>query len=239
MMNKSILLFVFCLIGPFIDCESQPSCKQLINELYRNIDGYGGVSPKEHADHDIALTYGEIIFESAEQLIKELAMSAQDVFYDLGCGVGKLVTQVACASPAKKVVGIELVESRYKKALEVLDKLPDHIRQKITFIHDNVLQQSYKDATIVFMCSTCFTPTTINVILEKIYKETGKNIRLVTLTKFDKKDHSWSKHFKLEKDLGLAMTWHNEERVYIYGKKNREQKINHRIDESMRWKKGE
>jgi Histone methylation protein DOT1. len=41
-------------------------------------------------------------FESAETLIKELNITDKDVFYDLGCGVGKLVMQVGLTTPVKK-----------------------------------------------------------------------------------------------------------------------------------------
>lgn len=52
-------------------------------------------------------------------MIKELSLSAKDVFVDLGCGVGQMVMQVATGSPVRESVGIELAkpQSAFARAL--------------------------------------------------------------------------------------------------------------------------
>ncbi|KAL3210258.1 hypothetical protein MRX96_037304 [Rhipicephalus microplus] len=51
--------------------------------------------------------YGETSFEFVAQMINELEFTPDDVFIDLGSGVGQVVLQVASSTPCKMCIGIE------------------------------------------------------------------------------------------------------------------------------------
>jgi H3 lysine-79-specific histone-lysine N-methyltransferase len=51
--------------------------------------------------------YGETSFEFIYQMINEIDLSPDDVFVDLGSGVGQVVLQVATATNCRKCIGIE------------------------------------------------------------------------------------------------------------------------------------
>ena len=52
-----------------------------------------------------AAAYGEITREAATRLLRWLQPNADDVFFDLGSGAGRLVTQVAWSTPVRRAVG--------------------------------------------------------------------------------------------------------------------------------------
>jgi SAM-dependent methyltransferase len=66
--------------------------------------------------------------------------------YDLGCGIGKIVTQFAFETNCKKCVGIELGTTRYEKSMVALDRMKEaklKAADKIDFILGNILDGYY------------------------------------------------------------------------------------------------
>ncbi|RWS08473.1 uncharacterized protein B4U79_08599, partial [Dinothrombium tinctorium] len=65
--------------------------------------------------------YGETSFEFVAQMIEQIEITEDDVFIDLGSGVGQVVLQVAAATKAKLCIGIEKAEvpSSYAKDMDV------------------------------------------------------------------------------------------------------------------------
>ena len=53
------------------------------------------------------LRYGEVTYQGMEKLYDALDLKKDDVFYDLGCGVGKLVLYVALRGGPQRSVGLE------------------------------------------------------------------------------------------------------------------------------------
>lgn len=54
--------------------------------------------------------YGETSFEFISQMINEIGLTSEDIFVDLGSGVGQVVLQVAAATACRKCIGIEKAE---------------------------------------------------------------------------------------------------------------------------------
>lgn len=111
--------------------------------------------------------YGELTFQGVRTLMQETEMTKDDVFYDLGCGVGKVVLQIACESPVQKAVGIELSKARYTTAVNALKQLESYnatYAKKVGFINDNIVNgYNYTDATILYSASTCFGKIMVEV----------------------------------------------------------------------------
>jgi len=64
--------------------------------------------------------YGETSFEFVAQMLETINVRENDVFIDLGSGVGQVVLQVAASVPLKKCIGIEKadVPDRYARELD-------------------------------------------------------------------------------------------------------------------------
>lgn len=54
--------------------------------------------------------YGETRFEFVQQMIEEIGIEKDDVFIDLGSGIGQVVMHVAAAFNCSRVIGIEKAE---------------------------------------------------------------------------------------------------------------------------------
>lgn len=60
--------------------------------------------------------YGETSYELVCQMIDQINISAEDVFVDLGSGVGQVVLQMAAATPCRICFGVEKAEVPSKYA---------------------------------------------------------------------------------------------------------------------------
>ncbi|MCF7800077.1 methyltransferase domain-containing protein [Candidatus Babeliales bacterium] len=193
--------------------------KLYIEKIYKNISGFGinGNESKFISDMGGNSTYGEITYESVENLAKTLNLNKKSVFYDLGCGVGKAVLQVYLNFPVKKSVGVELSKTRIEKAAAIkkqvkMDKKLAKNR-KLKFYKENMTKISLKDATAVYLCSTCFSDQLMSDMANKIAKECKKGTKVATLRALP--EH---KSFKKIDILNLPMTWSSGSSVYIYEK---------------------
>lgn len=74
-----------------------------------------GVSPKTDFNPIPVQVYGETSYELISQMIDQIKISAEDVFVDLGSGVGQVVLQMAAATPCRICLGVEKadVPSKY------------------------------------------------------------------------------------------------------------------------------
>lgn len=201
---------------------SSPSPHAIIAEIYANVSG----NKITTAEIDLIKkkggnpTYGEIKPESLTTLLQELGITKDDVLYDLGSGTGKVVVQSCLEFPFKKVVGIELCQNRHEKATHALGQLKQRgfIKKKhsIHFIQGDIVETPCKDATVIFMCSTCFSDELMTKLAEKI-SQLKKGTRVITLKRLPN-----PKKYKLAfvREYRLAMSWSTPEGspVYVYEK---------------------
>lgn len=178
----------------------RPTVSDLLTDLYTGMTGFGisqdeaDVVRKAGGDP----TYGEITCASAEKIFTELVpIGADDVFYDLGCGIGKLAMWVYLATPAKKSVGVELSDSRFSlaaKAKELMEKniLPQRKatmladwgdkakRKTVDFVLGNIADFDFRDATIIYMCATCYPDLLMQAMVDK-FVTLRAGLRIVAL----------------------------------------------------------
>ncbi|XP_060807774.1 histone-lysine N-methyltransferase, H3 lysine-79 specific isoform X2 [Amyelois transitella] len=64
--------------------------------------------------------YGETSYELVCQMIDQIDITAEDVFVDLGSGVGQVVLQMAAATPCRVCLGVEKAEvpSKYAESMD-------------------------------------------------------------------------------------------------------------------------
>jgi len=190
--------------------------KELIEKTYGESSGF---TIPQHEDQYILdaggePTYGEVTYKGAAKLFKKFKLKKNDVFYDLGCGTGKLVIQAYLTSPAQKCVGIELSKTRYKvaekakKALAKEKKLEK--KRKLNFQNNNLLKSNIDDASAIYVSSLCFSDDLMKKLTEKL-SSLKNGLQLATLRMLPENDH-----FKFIKTLTLPMTWSNNCPVHIY-----------------------
>jgi hypothetical protein len=122
---------------------------------------------------NISETYGEILYESISKLINHLSISEQDVFFDLGSGLGKVAIQFFLNSAVKESHGIEIIPELHYQALNAAKKtkqdLPDFFNhdRKLNFLSGNFLDCSFNKASVVLLGSPCFSQKILNQLGEK------------------------------------------------------------------------
>jgi precorrin-6B methylase 2 len=190
--------------------------KEYIKNVFENRSGFGISAQEDKSIRDSggAPTYGEITYEGAQKLIEKFKLTKKDVFYDLGCGVGKFVIQVYLDAPVKKAAGIELSTTRIDKAKQALEQIKkDKLLQKgrrLEFKEQNILDAHLKDATAIFISSLCFS----DKLLEKVTNKLARlkpGLRVATSRKLVE-----NPTFKLIETLQIPMSWSSSSTIYFY-----------------------
>ncbi|WP_131782084.1 methyltransferase [Legionella gresilensis] len=133
----------------------------IFDKLYEDVNGFV-LSKAARAHHDaIEYTYGEIEFESFIALLSLCKLQPNTVFYDLGSGTGKAVIACTMVFDICKSYGIELFLPLHKCAQKQLQRLAQiesyqDKAKKIILKHENFLDSSIQDGTIIFINATTF-----------------------------------------------------------------------------------
>lgn len=195
--------------------HKQLTFRQMMNRIYKNICGYEIDKSDEKLIRKFkgSPIYGEITQKSVEMLYEYLSINKDDVLYDLGSGVGKVVLQVAIKTPIKKAIGIEISKERYDGSLQALSNAKNFfnsIDKKVKFINDSLLNIDLKNASIIYTCSTAFSQGFMKEMTNYLglYKHP---FRLVSLQELPD-----NKLFKLEEVLKLDMSWIKKTSVHVY-----------------------
>ncbi len=214
----ALIAFViaYTLKSPSQKLYNTQELNEIIDDLYIDVTGFSiGMQEREFIeDQGGNPTYGEITTESVGQLLHDLPITAHDVFFDLGSGVGKVCVQVALTTPAH-AIGIELSPSRYQGAQLIKKELikrkiltnPD----KLQFIEQNILNTNLSQATVILMCSTCFSDGLMETLTNKMAQECKNGLRVITL-----KDLPRHEKFQRIKTYELPMSWSQASPVYLY-----------------------
>ncbi len=212
-------------INQALDSEKKNLGKKIITELYKNITGFIRLSPEERACIEGGYTkkcstYGEISYDSLQYILDREPFSPNDIVYDLGSGVGKVVMQIFLNTPAHKVIGLELSASRNSNAQQALNsfqsmlhysryKYINNKKRELAFHNEDILKANIDDATIIYMCSTCFAPELLEKLVDK-FEAVGrkgighKELKIITLKELpDYQAHG----FHLDRTYSLSMSW--------------------------------
>jgi hypothetical protein len=165
-------------------------------------------------------TYGEILFDSVEKLISVINTRPTDIFYDLGSGNGKVVMQMFLNSNVAKSYGIEFYRERsynaeiaLKNMYKLYPKTLDGDRI-ISYQIQNIKDLYFLDnATIIFMCSTCYPSELLDAVYTKLLK--SSNIRCVITHKEYPKFLTF---LPILKKIVLPCTWNTDLTWHIYSK---------------------
>lgn len=128
----------------------------------------------DSAIRSVPLTYGEVLPQSVDQLLDQVPLTEEDVFYDLGSGLGKLAIQVFLKSSARKVYGVEILPNLHEYAVSASLKMRAELPmfhsggRVLTFILGSFLDVPLVDATVVLVASPCFSPAMMQALEKKI-----------------------------------------------------------------------
>eukprot|EP00940_MAST-03C_sp_MAST-3C-sp2_P000933 g933.t1 len=141
------------------------------------------LSRKERIQHNLksqSLAYGEVIPLNFYRKILCRVNDAKDEriggsFYDLGSGTGVAIFAAALSGYFDSCVGVEILNSLHKQALENLERYKAYVlpgRSKaesvdIAFIREDLTLADFQDAKVVFCLSTCFTDDILASIRKK------------------------------------------------------------------------
>lgn len=123
------------------------------------------------------LTYGESPWLTIERICQVLEVTKDDVFYDLGCGTGKVAFFVN-ATYDIQTVGVEIIPTFIRNAKEIVRELR---LKKLEFHEANIFDIDWSPATIIYIAGTCFDDETIDRITRKL-EQTHIGTRIVTVS---------------------------------------------------------
>lgn len=129
-----------------------------------------------------SLTYGEIEFFSFGEIFYTIetrygGLPSGGIFYDLGSGTGKAILAGALLHSFSECWGIEILSSLHSIALNLIQEYSEEITQivlqntdlwmtfpKIVSVLGDILEFDWKNASLIFVNSTCFTEEMIEKI---------------------------------------------------------------------------
>lgn len=227
---KYTMVFLLLILGSAIvgyyllHKEALEPTEKLIERLYEGVTNKISQRERDMMEQvcgQKSPVYGEILYSSWKAILDDIKPTDRDVLYDLGCGVGKVAIQALFDTPIKQVIGVELSPTRaaraqyIKKKLEQEHKIPPE--KALNIYKQNMLDANLDDATIVYMCSTCYPDELMRDITTKLEAIPAKNkVRIITL-----KPLSDTSVFSITKKYHLPMTWSKESGspVYLYERK--------------------
>ena len=203
----------------YLACKNMLSHEEACDKLdlcYEGTCGWFGAM-----DEDIQVAgklestvYGEITYEGMRLLAEKLALTRDDVFYDLGSGTGKLVCYLYLTTPVKNSIGIEMVGQRHCIALGVQEELRLagllNQRRELTFIHNNMRLEDFKGATVIYMASLCFLDELMEALNQK-FARINPGLRIISLRPIPPHPQI----VFIERTY-LPMTWTDRSVVYHY-----------------------
>lgn len=167
----------------------------------------------------ISETYGEILSSGVNKLLSLITLSKDDVFVDLGSGLGKVVVQVFLQSDVKEARGLEIIPELHNQALlikeQVQHALPEFFTHERTlnFSLDNFLIHPLMDASVLLIGSICFPPSMLFQISKII------NSMDTIHTVFSLRPLSHLKNLAFKRTVRVECSW-DTALGYLYVKKS-------------------
>ena len=169
---------------------------------------------KEHNKNDIVETYGEILPAGVNKIINNISIDKNDVFFDLGCGCGKVVTQFYYQTCVKSSNGVEFSTTRFSQAQEIKEKIKI-TDNRLNFYRSNFFNTELSQGTIFYIASTCFDEKTMLKIWKKI--SNNKNLNAIIILNSFPETCDFSK-VKRTKSIEVPCSWDKSEAKIYYFK---------------------
>lgn len=211
-------------------CEHKPS---LIDQLDCSLHHlYGGDRAGfDEEDKARELTYGEVTALGVQQFLDAVpvGLGDDDVFFDLGSGVGKSVLQVYLTTEVKRASGVELAQSRHQHGINALavlrsvapaeavtasddDSLFVLDGRELSLTHGDVLTADISGGTVFFVSSLAFPDFVLRGVQDRLVAEMPPG----TVAAFSQKIRGCHRGLAFLKPLRIAMSWQKNSPMYLY-----------------------
>lgn len=191
--------------------------ENIIQKLFDENKTFVNIS-KETTDNfhknNYALTYGELTVDGFKKMmneLKDLGLSNEIKFADLGSGLGKMPVMAVHYSNAIKAFGVEFSKERNDKAVQMYQKLPIEYQQKLTYVKGDLLKTDISNYNVIFISNLCFGLEMNQKIAEKL-KEAKDGTFILCSKELN------ATHLKLIKTIKVKMTWTDDSSLKIYKK---------------------
>ena len=194
----------------------------LFNFLYNETDGYAvsRMARIDHAESTEHLLYGEITFESWQEIVRIANPKKDAVFFDLGSGTGKSVMLSHLAFDFKKTIGVELLKGLHDKALQIKNSFDEIIKPQIlehvkdrelSFVQSDLFNINLAEADFVFLNYPFKTKELFEKLETKLLAELKPGSKIAIIIKsFENKAFKSIGNQKLKFGWGEATTYFYE-----------------------------
>ena len=192
-----------------LDLIPKPLLKKfyIFGKIYNFIKG-SSLSQDERSSKTLIgteYTYGEIELIHFLPLFNLLNKGKDEVFWDLGCGVGKVMLAASIGTDNyTKIYGVEMLESLCEGANQAIDSYCSEEkvdRSKFTVIQGDMTKIDWSNADVIYVSSLCFPDELVKAIAER-GRLLKRGARILTLKKWP-----FPEVYKLIDDFKVKMTW--------------------------------
>lgn len=137
--------------------------------------------------------YGETSFDLIAQMIDQIKLTKDDVFIDLGSGVGQVVLQIAASSFCSTCIGVERAEvpARYAAAMakkfkfwmQWYGKKCGHFELRKGDFFDDLYREAFAEATVIFVNNFAFGPS-VDHKLKQRFAELKHGTKIISSKSF-------------------------------------------------------
>lgn len=195
--------------------DSHAKIVNLLQNTYQDCtSGFGADRTDEDVDV-MNLQYGEVTYAGMEPLFTALKLQPDDVFYDLGCGTGKLVLYVAlrrqAAAQKGRCVGLEVGERRLQTAKMVCDRIETKLGHSpdVSMQLQDISRVRYSDASVVVLTNLCMDAGIVNRTVDNLLRCPSFK-RIVCITPLV------SPRLKLVSSVQVSCTWCKMSSWHVY-----------------------
>jgi hypothetical protein len=203
--------------------KSTPRKQSSFLQMFDGLTGH--YDDNENKYEGFQLTYGEVTEAGIHKMAKlyQKYLPLQNVpiqnrtFYDLGCGLGKMVIGMALLSPQLRSVGIELVDNRAEQARTALSRASKHVQNRCGILTGSIFdpQYNYSNACWLYIANLCFNTENNTKLFEKLGRELPKGA-VVQCSKGLENAAQFS--LVLKEVARVPMTWTDDSNLHIYVK---------------------
>ena len=197
-----------------------------LHDLLEIYQGLSGFNASTLGLTEYKTTYGEVAEQGMKTLSEKFSQHApimnfpeeQRTFYDLGCGIGRLVLGMAILHGEIRARGIEIVPDRVRQAHHAIERLGKgkQITPRIQIKQGSFLDSSinYGDACWIFVSNLCYDDSIQKDIYTKLETECKKGCVIICSREFTLGETT--RFEKIEQSVNVCMTWSNTSTCVIY-----------------------
>ena len=199
---------------------------QDIDEFYKGLSGFQAntIGNSEHIT-----TYGEVADAGITVLVDAFKRHAPPMkfpassrhFFDLGCGIGRLVVGVALLAPEVHAYGVEVVSDRVRSAHTALSRIhTKSLLHRIQIRHGSFLDSTinYGSCCWIFLSNLCLKSEVQLSLTERLEKECSSGCVIICSRELPLMSNP-PVFEKVETNLKVPMTWSATSTCFIYKKK--------------------